>query len=68
MVEGRVSIVEEVGAGEATLRAYLASRFVEIVSAPDFVNILPGLVAHDELHAQRVAAVMNRISALAALV
>jgi len=67
VVEGRLSIVEEVDTGETALRAYLAAQFVEIIASPDFMNVLPGLVAYDELHSQRVAAVVKRISAIAAL-
>lgn len=67
VVEGRVSIMEEVSAGEATLRAYLASQFAAIIAAPDFLNALPGLVAYDELHSQRVALVTKTISSIAAL-
>ena len=67
VVEGRLSIVEEVGAGATALRTYLASQFAEIIITPSFMNVLPGLVAYDELHSQRVTAVTNRISAIAAL-
>ncbi len=67
VVEGRAAIVEEVGAGVTALRAYLAAQFAEIIAGPDFRNVLPGLVAFDALHGQRVAAVMQRMSALATM-
>lgn len=67
VLEGRLSIVEEVGAGGTALRTYLAEQFASTIAAPDFTNVLPGLVAYDELHSRRVAAVMNRISAIAGL-
>lgn len=67
VVEGRLSITEEVGASGTALRDYLASQFAEIIAVPDFMNVLPGLVAYDDLHSQRVAAVMKRISAIAGL-
>lgn len=67
VVEGRAPIVEEVGACATALRAYLAAQFVEIIATRDFMNVLPGLVAYDELHLQRVAAVRQRIFAIAAL-
>lgn len=67
VLEGRLSIVEEVGAGGTALRSYLAQQFASIIAAPDFTNVLPGLVAYDELHSRRVAAVMNRISAIVGL-
>lgn len=67
VVEGRPAIVGEVRAGEVTMRAYLTAQFAEILSTPDFTNVLPGLVLRDELHSERTAALMQRISAIAAL-
>jgi hypothetical protein len=65
VIEGRQTIVEEVGAGGTAVRTYLAQQFAGIIAGPDFMNVLPGIVAYDELHSERVAAVMNRISAIA---
>lgn len=65
VVEGHSSIVEEVGAGGMALRSYLAQQFAEIIAAPDFINVLPGLVAYDELHSQRVTAITKKISVIA---
>lgn len=67
VIEGRQSIVTEVGADAAALRAYLARQFAGIIAAPDFMNVLPGLVAYDELHSARVAAVLQKIFLLAGL-
>lgn len=67
VIEGRAAIVEEVGAGGTALRDYLAAQFAGIIAAPEFRNVLPGLVAFDELHGQRVAAVMQRMTAMAAM-
>lgn len=67
VVEGRLAIAEEVGAGGTALRTYLALQFAEIIAGPDFLNVLPGLVTYDDLHSQRMTAVMKRISAIAAL-
>lgn len=68
VVEGRLSIVEEVGAGGTALRTYLAEQFASIVAAPDFSNVLPGLVVFDELHGQRLDRVRQRIAAIAGMV
>lgn len=65
VIEGRQTIVEEVGAGGTAVRTYLAQQFAGIIAGPDFMNVLPGIVAYDDLHSARVAAVMNRISAIA---
>ncbi|MBV6423399.1 MAG: hypothetical protein NAOJABEB_01192 [Steroidobacteraceae bacterium] len=67
VVEGRLAIVEEVGASREALRAYLGSQFAHVTAAADFANVLPGLVAFDELHAQRLERVHQRIAALAAM-
>jgi len=65
VIEGRSAIVAEVSAGKIALRDYLAGQFAGVIAAPDFMNVLPGLVALDELHGQRVATVMQRMSAMA---
>lgn len=67
VVEGRAAIVAESSTCPATLRAYLATQFGEVIQRADFRNTLPGLVAFDELHGQRVAAVLGKMTALAAL-
>ena len=67
VLEGRQSIVEEVGAGGAPLRAYLAQQFAAILDGPDFGNVLPGLVVFDDLYPQRLERVRERIAAIAAM-
>lgn len=67
VVEGRVSIVEEVGAGGTALRSYLARQFASIIAAPDFTNVLPGLVVYDELYDERLSRVRQRVEAIAAM-
>jgi predicted nucleotidyltransferase len=67
VVEGRMAIEAEIVACEQDLHAYLAAQFGGLVALPDFQNILPGLVAYDELHSRRVNTVMRKILAFAAL-
>lgn len=67
IVEGRRSIELDIRAATPALRAYLADRFARIQGAPDYMNVLPGLVAYDALHVQRVAAVKSRIAVIAAM-
>ncbi len=67
VVEGRQFIVQEVGHAPENLKAYLADQFTAVMAAPDFENILPGLVAFDALHAQRTSAVKAKLTAIAAL-
>jgi predicted nucleotidyltransferase len=64
VVEGHQSIVKEVDASGTTLRKYLGQQFAAIMAEPDFTNALPGLVAFDELHEQRLDRVRQRIAAI----
>jgi hypothetical protein len=65
VVEGRAAIVAEVAASTPNLCSYLAAQFSLICKRGDFRNVLPGLVAHDALHAQRVAVVTQRMADIA---
>ena len=67
VVEGRANVVTEVGRASPALRDFLAKEFARVVASGDFVDILPGLVAYDELHEQRVSGVLKRVRALAVL-
>jgi len=66
VVEGRRDIAAEVRAATPALQTYLATQFSQVLSAPNFTNVLPGLLAFDALHGARMAAVMQRRSAMAA--
>ena len=65
VVEGRPALVDEVAASAEMLREYLASSFAAVLTMEDFENVLPGLVAADEMHERRIAAVRNRIKTIA---
>lgn len=67
VVEGRRSIEPEVAHAQPDVCAYLAAQFARLVAVADFENVLPGLVAYDELHAPRVQAIMLKIHTLATL-
>lgn len=67
VVEGRLSIVEEVDAGGTALKSYLGRQFADVITAPDFANVLPGLVVFDELYEQRLERVRQRIATLAVM-
>ena len=66
VIEGRSAVVAEIAASVPRLRTYLAMHFAKIIGREDFANILPGLLAYDELHGQRVVSVMQRITTIAA--
>jgi len=67
IIEGRSLVVQEVFAAAPPLASYLATAFAQILQAPTFADILPGLVAYDELHQQRVLAVLQRVRAIASM-
>ena len=67
VLAGRPGIEDEVGQTINDLRRYLALRFREVASHPDFDNTLPGLIAFDALYAERLETVRERIATIAAL-
>lgn len=64
VLDGRPEIVDEVSLADNELSIYLANSFGDIVRHPDFENTLPGLVEFDELYAERVERVRERILAI----
>lgn len=67
VLEGRRRVVEEIGGASPPLKHYLSAAFEQVMATPSFSDTLPGLVAIDELHEQRVSAVLQRIRAVAAM-
>jgi predicted nucleotidyltransferase len=67
VIEGRTVFVEEVRAAQPALQTYLAKQFANLIATRNFFELLPGLIAHDALHARRVAAVNRRLVELGAL-
>lgn len=66
VLEGRLSIELEVQASAPDARAYLAEQFIRLLILPNFRSVLPGLLVYDDLHPQRVAALMQKIRRMAA--
>ena len=67
MFEGCSSLVSDIDAASPPLREYLVKRISAILGDQRIGNILPGLIAQDELHQQRTAAVRERLFRVAAL-
>lgn len=67
VLDGRPAVVAEIAEAGGELGDYLALRFREVVSHPDFENILPGLVVYDELYDSRIEAVRERARTIAGL-
>ncbi|MFT3906689.1 MAG: hypothetical protein QM718_10325 [Steroidobacteraceae bacterium] len=67
IVEGRSTLVDDIRNTVPPLRAFVVGRLAEILADQRFRNTLPGLITPDELHTQRVAAVLARLSEVSAL-
>ena len=67
VMEGRSHVVEEIRAAQPHLRSYLSAAFAQVIATESLDDILPGLVAYDELHEQRVLAVLQRIRVIATM-
>lgn len=60
IVDGREELADEMAAAPAELRQAVAAAFAPLLKNPDFVNVLPGLIAESE----RAGIVMDRLKAL----
>ncbi|WIT12253.1 nucleotidyl transferase AbiEii/AbiGii toxin family protein [Paucibacter sediminis] len=60
IVDGREELAEEMAAAPAELRRAVATAFAQLLKNPDFVNVLPGLIADPE----RAGLVTDRLKAL----
>ena len=61
VVDGRPEIVEEVSAAKEDVRSYLSTELSKLLKDPDFLNVLPGLVAQDSTSPGRFAIVSDRL-------
>jgi predicted nucleotidyltransferase len=66
VVEGCVTIDDDMANISGDVRAYLSERFSDVIAMPDFENILPGLLAYDDLYEQRLQTVLRRFRAFGA--
>ena len=67
IVEGRSTLVADVSSAAEPVRTYVTRRVSAVLSDRRFRDTLPGLIAPDALHAERVAVVLSRLSDLTAL-
>jgi predicted nucleotidyltransferase len=65
VVEGCATIEDDMAGAQEEVRNYLSARFSDVIAAPDFENILPGLLAYDDLHELRLQTVRRRFFAFA---
>ena len=66
VVEGRPEIVAEVASSPKELRDYLAKQCAMLLTMPNFMDVLPGMIFPDEHLAERVTTVAHRFSQIAA--
>ncbi len=66
VVEGRPEIVAEVASSPKELRDYLAKQCAMLLTMPNFMDVLPGMIFPDEHLAARVTTVAHRFSQIAA--
>lgn len=67
VVGGRPELVEEVVRASPELRCYLGARCRDLLATPDFMDLLPGMIFPDELLAERVSIIAQRLRQLAEL-
>ena len=60
IVDGREELTGEMAAAPAELRQAVAATFQQLLTNPDFANVLPGLIAEPE----RAGPVMQRLKAM----
>jgi hypothetical protein len=65
VLDGRPGLLEEVENAPAELRAYLRARFTDLLTTPNFLDVLPGMIFPDESLAERTLVVAERIRLLA---
>lgn len=67
VVDGRPAVVEEVQAATLELRAYVRTEITALLSAPAFLDALPGYLLPDAMSQARIASVLRRLNALTVL-
>jgi predicted nucleotidyltransferase len=65
ILEGCQTVVEDIQSASPKLNAHLVGRFSSLTRNERFHDTLPGLIAQDELHHQRIARVLSRLASIA---
>ena len=65
VIDGRISITDEITKAAPHLRAYLGGQFKNLLSMPNFIDYLSGMLHPDESLAARVSLLKERLHALA---
>jgi predicted nucleotidyltransferase len=67
VVDGRASLVTEIQAAAAELRAYIRDHTGRLLAVPEFLDALPGYLLPDAASQARISTVLSRLEALARL-
>jgi predicted nucleotidyltransferase len=67
LVDGRPELVAEVASAPVELRTYLVERFRALLARPEFGEAVAGMVLPDETLAERVQAVLERLTLISRL-
>jgi predicted nucleotidyltransferase len=65
VLDGRPGLLEEVTKSAPEVQAYLRTRFTELLAAPNFMDILPGMIFSGDSLAERTQMIAERIRVLA---
>jgi hypothetical protein len=66
VIDGRPSLVEEIGKSPSTLRNYIGKEIGRLLDDPEFVNALPGHLAGDEISQARIPRVLHALNSIRA--
>lgn len=67
VVDGRTELVEEIQAGAADVRAYIAAELRKLLAIREFLDALPGYLLADQASQARVSILLERLEKMAAL-
>jgi hypothetical protein len=67
VVDGRATIVEEVRAETAELRAYISAEVASLLATIGFLDALPGYLLPDAMSQSRIRMVIKSLEALGSL-
>jgi hypothetical protein len=67
VIDGRDTVVTEIEAGSADLRAYIRGEIQRLLSNPSFLDALPGFLPPDQVSQSRIGIVLRRLQQLASL-
>ncbi len=67
VIDGRAELFDEIKAGDAVLRRYIAAEMADLLSAGDFLDALPGQLPGDVASQARLPQLLRRMRSIAQL-